>query len=209
MPDTLHVVSHPVVQHKLALARDRTTGHPQFRSLLAEIAELLVYESLRELPTEAVDVSTPVGWASGQMLVDPITLVPILRAGMGMLDGAMRLLPSAFIGHLGVYREQTTLEPLIYYNKLPPDVGESLVIMLDSMLATGASCSACVGVLKHFGVKQIRVICLIATPTAIERMTREHPEVPIFAAAIDPIVTTDGRISPGLGDVGARLFGTE
>ncbi|MBN1344650.1 MAG: uracil phosphoribosyltransferase [Phycisphaerae bacterium] len=208
MSDTVHVVSHPVVQHKLALARDSTTDPPKFRALLAEITELLAYEASSDVKTEALDVSTPVDWAEGQMLAEDITIVPILRAGLGMLEGATRLLPWARVGHLGVYRDQETFEPVIYYNRLPPDVKASLVFMLDAMLATGGSCSAAVDVLKRSGVTRLRVICLIATPTAIDRMAEDHADVGIYTASVDPIVGADGRISPGLGDVGARLFGT-
>jgi uracil phosphoribosyltransferase len=208
MPENLHLVSHPIVQHKLTAARDRTTDAPQFRSLLAEISELLVYEALAGLETEPVEVSTPFAWARGSMLRNPITLVPILRSGLGMLDGALRLVPQAHVGHLGAYRDPTTYEPVIYYNKLPPDVNESVVLMLDAMLATGASCCAGIDILKRCGVEFARVVCLIATPKAVNRMADEHPDVPIYTAAIDPTVTSDGRIGPGLGDVGARLFGT-
>jgi len=208
MRNNLHLIDHPLVQHKLTVARDKATSRVQFRTLLAEMTELLVYESLGELRTEPVEVATPVDWADGRVLAEKVTLVPILRAGMGMLDGAMRLLPTARVGHLGVYRDQTTLEPVIYYNKLPPDVNESLVIMLDAMLATGASCCTSVDILKRFGVRRLRVVCLVATDRAVDRMAREHPDVPVFAAAVDPTVMSDGRISPGLGDVGSRLFGT-
>jgi len=209
LPGNLHLITHPIVQHKLTLARDRTTEQAPFRFLLAEIAELLVYESLARADTEPTEVATPFGWAQGSLLADTITLVPILRAGLGLLDGAVRLLPDARIGHLGTYRDPTTLEPVVYYNKLPPDVSRSLVLVLDAMLATGASCSAAVDIIKQCGVKTSRVISLIVTPKAVEGMAKAHPDVPIFAAAIDPTVTSDGRIGPGLGDVGARLFGTE
>ncbi len=208
MSENLHLVDHPVIHHKLTLARDRTTDRPQFRSLLHEITELLTYHALSDAESEIVEVPSPIDWAGGRALVEPFTLVPILRSGLGMLDGAMHVIPSARIGHLGVYRDPTTFEPVIYYNKLPLDVDTSTVLMLDAMLATGASCSAGIDILKRCGVKKARVICLITTPLAIDRLASEHPDIPIYAAAVDPIVTTDGRISPGLGDVGFRLFGT-
>ncbi len=209
MTKSLRVVTHPILQHLLTEARDRVTESSRFRDLMVRMTELLTYEALADLKPEPIDVATPVDWAEGQQIMRPITLVPILRAGLGMLDGALRIVPWARVGHLGVYRDESTFEPVIYYNRLPPDAGDSLVVMLDAMLATGGSCSAAVDVLKQSGVRQVRVVCLIATPVAVERMATDHPEVSIHAAASDPIVGEDGRIQPGLGDVGRRLFGTE
>ncbi|MBN1489063.1 MAG: uracil phosphoribosyltransferase [Phycisphaerae bacterium] len=203
----VHVVDHPVVQQKLAAARDKRTRPPEFRRLVAEISGLLVYESLREAAVEAVEVATPLGEAEGRIIAGEITLVPILRAGLVMAEGAASLIPEVRIGHLGIYRDETSLEPVVYYNKLPPDVAETAVIVLDPMLATGRSCSEALAAVASAGCQRITLVCVVATVQGIERVTRNHPDVPIYVAAMDEAMDRKGFIQPGLGDVADRLFG--
>ncbi len=202
------VIDHPVIQTKLTELRDYTADHRKFRALLDEIASLMVYEVTRDWPTTPRPVQTPLERTTGKVLARRVTLVPILRAGLGMAEGVLRLLPDARLGHLGVYRDEKTLEPVSYYQKLPPDIASTEVLLIDPMLATGGSASAAVQFLKKAGVASIRFVCLVAAPEGITLLHRHHPEVPIFCAAVDRQLNDKGYILPGLGDAGDRLFGT-
>jgi uracil phosphoribosyltransferase len=202
------VIDHPVVQTKLAELRDYTADHRKFRSLLDEIAMLMTYEVTRDWPTQAKPVQTPLERMTGKVLARQVTLVPILRAGLGMADGVLKLLPDARMGHLGVYRNEGTLEPVSYYQKLPPDIASTEVLLIDPMLATGGSGSAAVSVLKKAGVNSMKFVCLVAAPEGIQTLHAQHPEVPIYCAAIDRQLNERGYILPGLGDAGDRIFGT-
>jgi uracil phosphoribosyltransferase len=202
------VIDHPVVQTKLAELRDYTADHRKFRSLLDEIAMLMTYEVTRDWPTQAKPVQTPLERMTGKVLARQVTLVPILRAGLGMADGVLKLLPDARMGHLGVYRNEGTLEPVSYYQKLPPDIASTEVLLIDPMLATGGSGSAAVSVLKKAGVASMKFVCLVAAPEGIQTLHAQHPEVPIYCAAIDRQLNDRGYILPGLGDAGDRIFGT-
>lgn len=208
-PPNLHVISHPLIQQKLSLARDKHTENDRFRRLLAEIAGLMVFELTRDYPVEQQTVDTPLGPADGAVLATEITLVPILRAGLGMADGILRMIPQARVGHLGIYRDETTLEPVVYYNKLPPNVAETEVIVIDPMLATGGSCSRAISAVKQVGAMRIKLLCLVAAPEGIARMSHDHPDVAVYTAAVDRQLNSEGYIVPGLGDAGDRLFGTE
>jgi uracil phosphoribosyltransferase len=202
------LIDHPVIQTKLTELRDYTADHRKFRALLDEIASLMVYEVTRDWPTKPRPVQTPLERMTGRVLARRVTLVPILRAGLGMAEGVLRLLPDARLGHLGVYRDEKTLEPVSYYQKLPPDIASTEVLLIDPMLATGGSATAAVTLLKKAGVGSIRFVCLVAAPEGIAAVHKQHPEVPIFCAAIDRELNEKGYILPGLGDAGDRLFGT-
>src|SRR5215218_4805838 len=202
------VIDHPVVQTKLTELRDYTTEHRKFRTLLDEIAGLMVYEVTRDWPTTAKPVQTPLERTTGRVLARPVTLVPILRAGLGMADGVLKMLPDARLGHLGVRRDEQTLQPIAYYQKLPPDIASTEVLLIDPMLATGGSGSAAVSFLKNAGVTSMKFVCLVAAPEGIQALHAHHPEVPIYAASIDRQLNEKGYILPGLGDAGDRIFGT-
>ena len=201
-------IDHPVIQTKLTELRDFTTDHRKFRTLLDEIAGLMVYEVTRDWPTTPKPVQTPLERMTGRVLSRPVTLVPILRAGLGMADGVLKMLPDARMGHLGVYRNEQTLEPITYYQKLPPDIASTEVLLIDPMLATGGSGAAAVSFLKKAGVQSMKFVCLVAAPEGIQTIHRQHPEVPIYTAAIDRELNHKGYILPGLGDAGDRIFGT-
>lgn len=207
-PANVILVDHPVVQTKLTELRDFSADHRKFRALLNEIASLMVYEVTRDWPTKPKPVQTPLERMTGKVLARQITLVPILRAGLGMADGVLRLLPDARLGHLGVYRNEETLEPVPYYQKLPPDIAATEVLLLDPMLATGGSGAAAISFLKNAGVTNMRFVCVVAAPEGIQHLHRLHPEVPIYCAAIDRQLNEKGYILPGLGDAGDRIFGT-
>jgi len=202
------VIDHPVIQTKLSELRDFSSDHRKFRALLDEIAMLMVYEVTRDWPTRRKPVRTPLEQTVGNVLARQVTLVPILRAGLGMADGVLKILPDARLGHLGVYRDEKTLEPVSYYQKLPPDIAQTEVLLIDPMLATGGSGSAAVSVLKAAGVSSMKFVCLVAAPEGIDALHRQHPEVPIYCAAIDRQLNDKGYILPGLGDAGDRIFGT-
>ena len=202
------VIDHPVVQTKLTELRDYTADHRKFRTLLDEIGSLMVYEVTRNWPTKAKPVRTPMEQMVGKVLAREITLVPILRAGLGMADGVLKLLPEARMGHLGVYRDEATLEPVSYYKRLPPDIADTEVLLIDPMLATGGSGSAAISFLKKAGVTHMRFVCLVAAPEGIGALHAQHPEVPIYCAAVDRQLNEKAYILPGLGDAGDRLFGT-
>ena len=202
-------VDHPLVQEKLRLLRDISTRPKEFRALLAEVSVFLAYEALRDLPVETGSVETPIARASGVRLANgqPV-LVPILRAGLGMSDGILRVMPEAAVGHIGLYRDHDTHQPVEYYRKLPADIGRRDVLLLDPMLATGGSAVAALDMLKSVGVRSLRLICLVAAPEGVRAVTAAHPDVPIFGAALDSHLNQDAYIVPGLGDAGDRLFGT-
>ena len=204
------IVEHPLLQHKISLLRNKQTGTKEFRDLVGEIATLLCYEATRDLPLEEVDVETPVATAHCKRLAGKkLAIVPILRAGLGMVDGMVAMIPSAKVGHIGLYRDPETLEPVKYYFKMPPDIDEREVIVVDPMLATGGSAVAAVNFLKEVGVKHIRIMDIIAAPEGIAAMQKAHPDVDIYVAALDDHLNDHGYIVPGLGDAGDRIFGTK
>jgi uracil phosphoribosyltransferase len=202
------LIDHPVVHTKLTELRDFTTDHRKFRALLDEIASLMVYEVTRDWPTTQRPVQTPMERTTGRVLARRVTLVPILRAGLGMAEGVLRLLPEARLGHLGVYRDEKTLEAVSYYQKLPADIASTEVLLIDPMLATGGSALAAVQFLMKAGVTSMKFVCLVASPEGIAALHRQYPEVPIYCAAVDRQLNEKGYILPGLGDAGDRLFGT-
>jgi uracil phosphoribosyltransferase len=205
----LSVTRHPLVQHKLAILRDRATPTKIFKELVEEIAMLMAYEATSDLALEAVSVDTPLERTTGMRVSGKkLTLVPILRAGLGMVDGVLRLVPSARVGHIGLYRDHVTLEPVDYYFRVPGDAAERQFFILDPMLATGGSAVAAAASLKRAGATRIRFLCLVAAPVAVQRMATVHPDVQIYAAALDRELNAQGYILPGLGDAGDRLFGT-
>lgn len=207
--ENLALFVHPLVQDKLARARNVNTPPAQFRRLLNEIAGLMTYDVCRDLRTCTEEVITPVGPTTGQVLAEPVTLVPILRAGVGMTDGILALLPEARVGHIGLYRDEDTLEPVEYYAKLPPDVADGVVLVIDPMLATGGSASTALTLLKKRGCTALRMICLVAAPEGVARLQADHPDVLIYTASLDEQLNELGYIVPGLGDAGDRLFGTQ
>jgi len=206
----VHVFDHPLIQHKLSLMRDVKTGAKEFRELLEEISMLMVYEVTRDLPTEEVEIETPICTCKTKMLSGKkLGIVPILRAGLGMVDGVLRMVPAARIGHIGLYRDPETLEPVEYYCKLPIDSEKRELLVLDPMLATGGSASAAISFIKKRGCNNIRLVNLIAAPEGIARIQKDHPDVDIYVAGLDEKLNDHGYIVPGLGDAGDRLFGTK
>ncbi len=206
----LTVIAHPLIRHKLAVLRDRDTSKKKFKELVDEIATLMAYEVTRDLPVHDVEIDTPLERTTEQMIAGKkLTLVPILRAGLGMVDGVARLMPSVRVGHIGLYRDHETLEPVDYYFKIPSTPEERHFIVLDPMLATGGSASAAVSSLKKQGVARIQFVCLVAAPEGVARMQKDHPDVQVFTAALDRELNAQGYILPGLGDAGDRLFGTK
>ncbi len=204
------IFDHPLIQHKLAIMRDKDTSTKEFRELVSEVSMLMAYEVTRDLPLRPVDVETPIGIAHCHMIEGKkLALIPILRAGLGMVEGMINLVPMAKVGHIGLYRDPETLEPIEYYCKLPDDIQNRDVILLDPMLATGGSAAASVGFLKDRNIEHIKFVCLIAAPEGIERLHSEHPDVPIFCAGLDERLDEHAYIVPGLGDAGDRLFGTK
>jgi uracil phosphoribosyltransferase len=205
----LTVLDHPLIQHKLTLLRDKTTSTRDFKLLVSEIGMLMAYEVTKDLPTVAVEIETPLERMTGRMVSDKkLTLVPILRAGLGMVDGVSHLLPTARVGHIGVSRDEDSLEPTRYYAKLPSDERDRDYFILDPMLATGGSGTAAVTTLKSAGARRIKFLCIVAAPEGVRRMLEGHPDVPVYAAALDRALNAHGFIVPGLGDAGDRLFGT-
>ena len=206
----VHVFDHPLIQHKLSILRDKDTGAKAFRELVSEIATLMCYEATRDLPMEEVLIETPVATAKCRHIAGKkLAIVPILRAGLGMVDGMFTLMPNVKVGHIGLYRDPQTLEPVKYYYKMPPDISERDVIIVDPMLATGGSAGAAAMFLKEDGVKHIKLMSIIAAPEGVQRMQSEHPDVDIFVAALDDHLNDHGYIVPGLGDAGDRIFGTK
>ncbi len=208
--DSVFVFDHPLIQHKVSLLRDKNTNTKEFRELVSEIAMLMGYEVTRNMPLKEVEIETPVGIAKTKVISGKkLGIVPILRAGLGMVDGMLRLLPMAKVGHIGLYRDPETLEPVEYYCKLPVDVEEREIVVLDPMLATGGSASAAIQFIKNRGVGNIKLMCLIAAKAGIERIRKDHPDVEIYCAAVDEVLNDHAYIVPGLGDAGDRLFGTK
>jgi len=206
----VHVLDHPLIQHKLSLIRDENTGSKDFRELVEEVAMLMAYEVTRDFPLQEVEVKTPVATMKAKVIAGrKVGLVPILRAGLGMIDGMLRLIPTAKVGHIGLYRDPESLKPVEYYCKLPTDVEERDLIVIDPMLATGGSASAAITFLKERGARNIKLMCLIAAPEGIEAVHSIHNDVDIFVAAVDDHLNDHGYIIPGLGDAGDRLFGTK
>lgn len=205
----LFVSEHPLVQTKMALLRDADTGAKEFREMIGEVAVLLTYEATRDLKMREITVQTPVAEAKCNIVEEKLAIVPILRAGIGMTDGLLHLLPTAKIGHIGLYRDPETLEPVEYYCKLPHDVQERTVLLTDPMLATGGTADAAITFLKDKGVKKIIFLCILAAPDGVARLQKAHPDVDIYAAAYDPKLNAHGYIVPGLGDAGDRIFGTK
>jgi len=214
LPQNAYVLSHPLVRHKLTLLRRKSTKPKKFRELISELAVMLVYEATGDLPLHPEPVETPLTMTEGATMGEKIGLIPILRAGLGMVEGAWKLLPQAEVWHLGLYRDERTLAPVEYYNKLPTDPTVQLCLLLDPMLATGGSAIAAVDVLKRWGVSRVKFLCIIAAPEGIQALHQAHPDVDVYAAAVDERLTGPGDpfptgfIWPGLGDAGDRQFGT-
>ena len=205
----VHVIDHPLIQHKLTIMRMKETGTKDFRDLLEEISMLMAYEITRDFPLKDVEIETPICKCKEKMLAGKkVGVVPILRAGLGMLNGVVNMIPAARVGHVGMYRDPKTLKPVEYYCKLPGDVAERTLIVVDPMLATGGSSSAALSLLKEKGAKHIILMCLVAAPEGVRVINHDHPDVPLYVAAIDEKLNEKGYIVPGLGDAGDRIFGT-
>ena len=206
----LHIIDHPLIQHKLTIMRNKHTGSKDFRELLNEIALLMGYEITRDLPLRDIEIETPMGRMNAKTLSGKkLAIVPILRAGIGMVDGLLSLLPVAKVGHIGLYRNEETHTPVVYYCKLPFDIERRTVIVTDPMLATGGSASDAIAMLKERGVSSIRLMCLVAAPEGVAKIQADHPDVDIYVAALDERLNEDAYIVPGLGDAGDRIFGTK
>lgn len=203
------VFDHPLISHKLSIIRDEKTGTKDFRQSVEEIANLMAYEATRDLPTVDVDIKTPCGIARCKQLAKKVVIVPILRAGLGMVDGITNLIPTAKVGHIGAYRDETTLQPQSYYTKFPDTISEATVLLVDPMLATGGSVSYSINVLKQYNVKNIIYMGIVGAPEGVKKIQEEHPDVDIYLAALDEKLNEKGYIVPGLGDCGDRLFGTK
>lgn len=207
---TLHIIDHPLIQHKLTIMRQKETGTKDFKDLLNEIAMLMGYEVTRDFPLEEVTVETPMQQMTGKMIAGKkVAIVPILRAGLGMVDGLLTLIPVAKIGHIGLYRDEETHKPVFYYCKLPFDIEQRTVILTDPMLATGGSACDAIDLLKEKGVTSIRLLCLVAAPEGVKAVQEKHPDVDVFTASLDDKLNDDCYILPGLGDAGDRIFGTK
>lgn len=208
--ENVFIFDHPLIQHKISLLRDKNTNTKEFRELVSEIAMLMGYEVTRNMPLKEVEIETPVGMAKTKIISGKkLGIVPILRAGLGMVDGMLSLIPMAKVGHIGLYRDPETLQPVEYYCKLPVDVEEREIVVLDPMLATGGSASAAIQFIKNRGVTNIKLMCLIAAQKGISRIREDHPDVEIYCAAVDEVLNDHAYIVPGLGDAGDRLFGTK
>ncbi|MEA4993325.1 MAG: uracil phosphoribosyltransferase [Oscillibacter sp.] len=210
MNDNIHILNHPLLQHKLTILRSKDTSTKDFRELVCEIAMLMTYEATRDLPLEDVEVETPVAPGVFKTLSGKkLAIVPILRAGLGMVDGVLKMIPAARVGHIGLFRDPETLEPVKYYCKMPADIAERDVIIVDPMLATGGSASAAITFMKEYGCKHIKLMDVLAAPEGIKRVEKDHPDVEIYIAALDDHLNDHGYIVPGLGDAGDRIFGTK
>jgi len=205
----LNILNHPLITHKLSIIRRKETGTKDFRENLDEMAALMAYEITKDLPLSEIDIETPVGPCHTSELARDIVLIPILRAGLGMVDGISNLIPTAKVGHIGLFRDHNTLEPQDYYSKFPPNTPDAVVLILDPMLATGGSASAAISSVKKFGATMIKLVCIVGAPEGVARIEREHPDVDIYLAALDEKLNDKGYIVPGLGDAGDRLFGTK
>jgi uracil phosphoribosyltransferase len=209
MPDGLNVVQHPVLADRLVVLRDRATSHGAFRRAMEEASAIMAIEATRDLPTRDVTVDTPLEPANGDRLLGEVAIVPVLRAGLGMVDGFLKLLPDARVGHLGMYRDEEDLAPVDYFERLPPGLAESHVFVPDPMLATGGSAVHALNRLKEAGAERLRLICLVCAPDGVKAVQDAHPDVPIWTAALDRELDDNGFIRPGLGDAGDRVFGTQ
>lgn len=204
------ILNHPMIEHKISILRSKTTSTKEFRELISEIATILCLEALKDAPLKEIEVETPITKTKGHIIDEnAYAFVPILRAGLGMVDGVLTLMPNAKIGHIGLYRNEETLEPVEYYCKLPKHIKDKTVIVLDPMLATGGSGSAAITMLKKRGVKKIKFLCVIAAPVGIKKIQEDHPDVTIYVAKLDEKLNDVGYIVPGLGDAGDRIFGTK
>lgn len=210
MQDNVFIMDHPLIQHKLTLLRDNKTGSKEFRELISEITMLMCYDATRDLPLKEVEVQTPLATAKSSVIYGrKLAFIPILRAGIGMVDGVLKLVPAAKVGHIGLYRDPETLEPVEYYSKLPCDIEEREVIILDPMLATGGSAKGAVSIVKKSKPKNIKFMCIIAAPEGIKALHEAHPDIKIYCAVKDKCLNDHGYIIPGLGDAGDRIFGTK
>ena len=208
--EMVHILDHPLLQHKLSILRDEKTGVKEFREIVGEVATLMCYEATRDLPLQDVPVQTPVARAvTRQIAGKKLAIVPVLRAGLGMVDGILTLIPSAKVGHIGLYRDPETLAPVEYYCKMPNDIAERDVIVLDPMLATGGSAVAAIHFMKNYGCKHIKLMNILAAPEGIKAVREAHPDVDIYVAGVDEKLNDHGYIVPGLGDAGDRIFGTK
>lgn len=206
----VNVIDHPLIQHKLTMMRKKTTGTKDFRELLEEISMLMTYEITRDFPLKDVEIETPVSKCVGKELADTrkVCVVPILRAGLGLQSGVVNMIPAAKIGHIGLYRDPETLKPVEYYCKMPSDIAERTMLVVDPMLATGGSAAAAITMLKEKGAKKLILMCLVAAPEGVKVINNEHPDVPVYVASVDEKLNEHGYIVPGLGDAGDRIFGT-
>ena len=208
--ENVTIMDHPLIQHKISRLRDKTTGTNEFRTLVSEIAMLMGFEALRDLPTELVEIETPIETTKQPMIAGKkMAIVPILRAGLGMVDGVLNLVPSAKIGHIGLYRDPETHEPHEYYCKLPEPIDQRTILVVDPMLATGGSGADAITMIKQHGGKNIKFMCIIAAPEGLERLHKEHPDVQIYVGALDRQLNENAYICPGFGDAGDRIFGTK
>ena len=206
----IYVMNHPLIEHKISYIRRKDVGTKEFREVIGEIAQLMCYEATRDLKTKEVEIQTPIAKTTGRELDGKkLAIVPVLRAGLGMVDGMLSLIPAAKVGHIGLYRDPETLEPVEYYCKLPADCDEREIFVVDPMLATGGSSSAAISMLKEKGVKNIRFLCIIAAPEGVRRIRESHPDVDLYIGALDEKLNEHGYIVPGLGDAGDRIFGTK
>ena len=210
MNENVHILNHPLLQHKLTILRNENTSTKDFRELVSEIAMLMTYEATRDLPLEDVSVKTPIATDTFKTISGKkIAIVPILRAGLGMVDGVLKMIPSARVGHIGLFRDPQTLKPVKYYCKMPADIADRDILIIDPMLATGGSSCAAIDFMKGYGCKHIKMMNILAAPEGIERVQKEHPDVELYVAGLDDHLNENGYIVPGLGDAGDRIFGTK
>lgn len=210
MENQVVIMDHPLIQHKISLLRDKNTGSKEFRELISEVAMLMCYEATRDLPLKQIEVETPIATARTNILAGrKLAFVPILRAGIGMMDGITTLMPAAKVGHIGLYRDEKTLDPVFYYNKMPKDISSRDVIILDPMLATGGTAIAAIQKIKQYNPTSIKFMCVIAAPEGVSALSQAHPEVQIYCASLDKKIDEKGYIVPGFGDAGDRIFGTD
>lgn len=205
----LYILEHPMIQSKISLIRNKNTGDKEFRELFAELASLICYEATKDLPVEDIEIETPLAKCIGKTLKNKIGIVPILRAGIGMAEGVLNLIPNAKVGHIGLYRDPNTLNPVEYFCKLPVDADQCEILLLDPMLATGGTASAAIQFLKERGIEKIKFLCLVSAPEGVKKIQNDHPDVDIYTAALDECLNEHGYIVPGIGDAGDRLYGTK